>query len=80
MLSLTLEQRMELEKGIEEGNRYLRLHCQAVLLNSEGHSSEDIARIMGVSEGRIVMWLENYRLEGFAGLKTKSNNKRQPPE
>jgi transposase len=53
------------QAGAERVSR--RIH--SVLLNSDGHTSGDIARILSVSREKVSEWLKIYDQQGFDGLK-----------
>ena len=51
-----------------EGSYRVARRVHAVLLNSEGQTSGDLARILGVGRSRVSEWLANYAAYGFEGL------------
>lgn len=77
-LTLSKEQRRDLELGYQEGKSHAyRQRCQMMLLKSEGRSSADIARILGCCEVAVNGWLHRYAAESLQGLATKPGRGRK---
>jgi transposase len=76
---LTDEQRQVLEKGYQKGNSHaFRKRCHIVLLKSEKRSSEEVSKILKMSEPSVNTWLDRYESEGIMGLFTKKGRGRKP--
>lgn len=76
---LTDEQRQVLEKGYQNGNSHaFRKRCHLVLLKSEKRSSEEVSKILKMSEPSVNTWLNRYESEGIVGLFTKKGRGRKP--
>lgn len=76
---LTDEQRQVLEKGYQNGNSHaFRKRCHIVLLKSEKRSSEEVSKILKMSEPSVNTWLNRYESEGIVGLFTKKGRGRKP--
>ena len=75
-LSLTTEQRRELERGYQNGPSHaFRKRCHLVLLKSSGagpgRTSKQVGQILSMTPLSINNWLTRYEHEGIDGLKTK---------
>ena len=69
---LTAGQRQELEQGLRHGSKHcFRMHCQSVLLKSEGRNSNDVGAITGMRDVSVHSWVKRYNTEGISGLQTK---------
>lgn len=76
---LTDDQRQVLEKGYQNGNAHaFRKRCHIVLLKSEKRSSEEVSKILKMSEPSVNTWLDRYESEGIVGLFTKKGRGRKP--
>lgn len=76
---LTDEQRQVLGKGYQNGNSHaFRKRCHIVLLKSEKRSSEEVSKILKMSEPSVNTWLNRYESEGIVGLFTKKGRGRKP--
>jgi len=76
---LTDEQRQVLEKGYQNGNSHaFRKRCHIVLLKSEKRSSEEVSKILKMSEPSVNTWLNRYESESIVGLFTKKGRGRKP--
>ena len=79
VVSLTAEQRAELEKGYRTGKSHcFRLRCQMILLKSEERTSEEVAEVLGCCEMVVNNWLSRYQKEGIKGLATRTGRGRPP--
>lgn len=75
---LTDEQRQVLEKGYQNGNSHaFRKRCHIVLLKSEKRSSEEVSKILKMSEPSVNTWLNRYESESIVGLFTKKGRGRK---
>jgi len=76
--SLTPVQRRELESGIRDGKSHcFRMRCQCILLKSEGRTSKDVGKIMGMCNISVDTWVKRYKAEGISGLSTKPGRGRK---
>ena len=58
-----------LSKEAERDGAYrVAKRLQAVLLNSEGHTSGELSRILEMSRSRVSEWLRRYEAHGMEGL------------
>jgi transposase len=79
IIVLTDEQRQALEKGYEIGKSHaFRKRCHLVLLKSEKRSSEEVSKILKMSEPSVNTWLNRYESDGIVGLQTKKGRGRKP--
>lgn len=70
--------RKELEKGYKTGKKHaFRVRCQTILLKSDGLSSKDVGKIVGMSNVSVNSWLSRYKIEGLKGLNTKKGRGRK---
>ena len=62
-ISLTAEQRIELEQTYKESKSHvLRQRCQMVLLKESGRKTSDICQIVGVkSQNQVNRWIKHYK-------------------
>ena len=68
-IELSDNQRKELENNYRNGKSHaFRIHCQMVLLKSEGRKSQEIADFLGYCQQAVNLWLNRYKLEGINGL------------
>lgn len=78
-VELTASERLSLEQGYQQGkNHSFRKRCHAILLKSEGRTSEEVGRIVGMHEVSVNTWLDRYQAEGYEGLKTRPGSGRKP--
>jgi len=78
-LNLADNQRLELELGYKNDKQNtFRQRCHYVLLNSEGYSIQEIAKIYKKSRQIIGKWLNRYEAEGLSGLRTSKGRGRPP--
>ena len=69
IITLTAEQRAELEHGYRHGKTHgFRWRCQVILLKSEKRTSLEITEILGGCEMTINNWLKRYQKDGIRGL------------
>ena len=69
IITLTAEQRAELEHGYHQGKTHgFRWRCQVILLKSEKRTSLEITEILGGCEMTINNWLKRYQKDGIRGL------------
>jgi transposase len=54
------------------------MRCKAVLLKSEGLSSEAIGKIVEMTQISVNNWVKRYLLEGISGLETRKGRGRKP--
>ena len=59
-------------------NATYRKRCHAVLLKSQGRTSKDVGKIIGVHAITVNNCLNRYEAEGINGLKTKAGQGRKP--
>ncbi len=79
IVSLSTEQRAELERGHRTGKSHtFRQRCQMVLLKSEQRTSSAVAGIVGCCEVIINNWVKRYESEGIKGLETRAGRGRPP--
>ena len=65
--------------GFKEGSSHcFRMRCKAVLLKSEGLSSEAIGKIVEMTQISVNNWVKRYLLEGISGLETRKGRGRKP--
>jgi transposase len=61
--------RLELSKAAErEGAYRVAKRLRAVVLNSEGHTSGELANILPAPRSKVSEWLQRYQAEGVDGL------------
>ncbi len=75
-ISLTSEQRKELEKFYKQSdNHVLRQRCQIILLKSSGRKTSDICDIVGIkSQNQVNKWIKRYKTEySTAGINCLRN-------
>lgn len=78
IIDLDTAQREALERGHQKGKTAsFRQRCQIILLKSQGRTSKDIGKIVGLSHIRVNAWLNRYEAEGIAGLHTKPGRGRR---
>jgi len=65
----TVPKLLRLKRDAEkEGARRVARRIQAVLLNSEGYTSGELASLLKVGRSRVSEWLANYEQHGYEGL------------
>jgi transposase len=78
-VSLSAEQRAELEKGYRKGkNHSFRQRCQMILLKAENRTSLEVAEFLGCCEVVVNNWLKRFEAEGIKGLATRAGRGRPP--
>ena len=78
-IELSESERIKLNLGFKEGTSHCyRMRCKAVLLKSEGLSSEAIGEIVEMTQISVNNWVKRYLLEGFSGLETRKGRGRKP--
>lgn len=77
-ITLSDEARSILIKGYQQGSSTaFRKRCHAVLLKSEGRTSQDVGSILGMHQVSVNNWLTRYEQQGISGLKTKPGRGRK---
>jgi transposase len=77
-LTLTDEERAELEKGYRHGKSHaFRTRCHVILIKAERLPSRQVAERVGCSMMSVNGWVRRYRDEGISGLKTKPGRGRK---
>ena len=78
-IKLSESERIKLNFGYKEGSSHcFRMRCKAVLLKSEGLSSEAIGKIVEMTQISVNNWVKRYLLEGISGLETRKGRGRKP--
>ena len=78
-IELSESERIKLNFGYKEGSSHcFRMRCKAVLLKSEGLSSEAIGKIVEMTQISVNNWVKRYLLEGISGLETRKGRGRKP--
>lgn len=78
-IDLSEKDRQALEKGYREGKKHgYRKRCQLILLKSEGRSSREVGRILGICEIAVNNWVKRFFAEGIKGLETRPGRGRKP--
>ena len=78
-IELSESERIKLNLGFKEGSSHcFRMRCKAVLLKSEGLSSEAIGKIVEMTHISVNNWVKRYLLEGISGLETRKGRGRKP--
>ena len=78
-IELSESERIKLNFGYKEGSSHcFRMRCKAVLLKSEGFSSEAIGKIVEMTQISVNNWVKRYLLEGISGLETRKGRGRKP--
>jgi hypothetical protein len=76
---MTYRRLIRLSKEAEQEGAYrVAKRLQAVVLNSEGRTSGDLARILKAPRSKVSEWLARYQAHGVEGLslpKTRSTSK-----
>ncbi|MEM6846282.1 MAG: helix-turn-helix domain-containing protein [Bacteroidota bacterium] len=77
-IALSEQERSVLLAGYRQGkSSAFRQRCHMILLKSEGHTSQDIAAILGSNLVSVNNWLTRYEREGISGLNTRSGRGRK---
>ena len=78
-IELSESERIKLNFGFKEGSSHcFRMRCKAVLLKSEGLSSEAIGKIVEMTQISVNNWVKRYLLEGISGQETRKGRGRKP--
>lgn len=78
-IELSESERIKLNLGFKKGASHcFRMRCKAVLLKSEGLSSEAIGKIVEMTQISVNNWVKRYLLEGISGLETRKGRGRKP--
>ena len=65
----TYKRLARLSKEAEQDGAYrVAKRLQAVVLNSEGHTSGELARILKAPRSKVSAWLQRYQTDGVGGL------------
>lgn len=79
LVSLSVEQRAELERGYRKGKTHsFRQRCQMILLKAENRTSLEVAEFLGCCEVVVNTWLKRFETEGIKGLETRKGRGRPP--
>ncbi len=79
IIILDEKEKAELEEGYRQGDRHaFRKRCHLILLKSKGHTSLEIASILGCCEMAVNNWVKRFETEGIKGLKTKPGRGGKP--
>jgi transposase len=70
-IDLTAEEETVLQRRVRSGTTSQRenLRARIILLRSQGHKEQAVARKLGVSLPCISKWSHRFELQGLAGLK-----------
>ena len=78
-ISLTDEERRQLEQGFREGKSHaFRMRCRAVLLKSSGLTSKAIGEQTEMTHISVNSWVKRFESEGIKGLETRPGRGRKP--
>ena len=78
-IKLTEAQKLELKEGHKNGKKNtFRQRCHYILLNSDGQSRGEIAKIYQTSRQTISGWINRYAKLGISGLHTAKGGGRPP--
>lgn len=78
-IELSESERFKLNIGFKEGTSHcFRMRCKAILLKSEGLSSEAIGKMVEMTQISVNNWVKRYVLEGISGLETRKGLGRKP--
>ena len=78
-IELSESERIKLNFGYKEGSSHcFRMRCKAVLLKSEGLSSEAIGKIVEMTQISVNNWVKRYLLEVISRLETRKGRGRKP--
>ena len=78
-LILTDIQRFTLEDGFRNGcSHCFRMRCRAVLLKSQGFSSQEIGKQTEMSHISVNSWMKRFEQYGIIGLHTRAGRGRKP--
>lgn len=71
-IDLTQAARSALENGYKRSkSSTFSKRCHIILLKSQGRSSEEIAKIFGITIQPVNSWVKRYEKQGIEGLTTK---------
>jgi transposase len=79
-IDLTAEEEAVLQRRVRSGTMSQRenLRARIILLRSQGHKEQAVARKLGVSLPCISKWSHRFELQGLAGLNDKPGRGRKP--
>ncbi len=78
VIELSAAARAALEQGQRHGASHaLRRRCQMILLKSEGLTSSQVAKLVGVCEMSVHKWVHRYQAQGIKGLETQPGRGRK---
>ncbi len=73
VIILDEKEKVDLEVGYRQGDSHaFRKRCQMILLKSKGHTSLEIASILGCCEMAVGNWVKRFEAKRIKGLKTKA--------
>lgn len=79
VIKLDEKQKAELEKGYREGvSHAFRQRCHLILLKSQGHTSIEVASVLGCCEMAVNNWVKRYQAEDIKGLQTRPGRGGKP--
>jgi transposase len=79
IIILDEKEKAELEKGYRQDDKHaFRKRCHFILLKSKGHTSLEIASILGCCEMAVNNWVKRFEADGIEGLKTKPGRGGKP--
>ena len=77
-IELSESERIKLDLGFKEGTSHcLRMRCKAILLKSEGLSSEAIGKMVKMTQLFVNNWVKRCLHEGISGLETRKGRGRK---
>lgn len=77
-IELSESARIKLNLGFKEGTSHcLRMRCKAILLKSEGLSSEAIGKMVEMTQLFVNNWVKRCLHEGISGLETRKGRGRK---
>lgn len=79
ILTLTDSQRVQLTNGFRHGASHVfRMRCRAILLKSEGLSSQSVGEQTDMTAQSVNGWMKRFESEGLKGLYTRPGQGRKP--
>lgn len=79
ILTLTDSQRVQLTNGFRHGDSHVfRMRCRAILLKSEGLSSQSVGEQTDMTAQSVNGWMKRFESEGLKGLYTRPGQGRKP--
>lgn len=79
ILTLTDSQRVQLTNGFRHGASHVfRMRCRAILLKSEGLSSQSVGEQTEMTAQSVNGWMKRFESEGLKGLYTRPGQGRKP--